>query len=65
MDTGAGYYRPITANRKEGIQKFYEKTALSMYAGFEHRMLIYAQSLDDHEKHLAETFNQLKKKNEN
>jgi hypothetical protein len=65
IDSGAGYYRPITASRKEGILKFYEKTALSMYAGFEHRMLVYAQSPDDHEKHLAETFNQLKKKNEN
>ena len=64
INPGAGYYRPITPERENGIQKFYEKTALSMYAGFEHRMLVYAQSLDDHEKHLAEVFNQLKKQNE-
>ncbi len=63
IDPGAGYFRAITPERKEGIQKFYEKTALTMYAGFERRMLVYAQSLDPHQKQMAEEFNQLKIKN--
>ena len=33
MDPGPGYYRPITQERKDGINKFYEQTALFMYNG--------------------------------
>jgi hypothetical protein len=56
IDPGPGYYRTITPERKEGINQFYEKTALSMYNGFVKRMAVYAEKGDTREKHLASLF---------
>jgi hypothetical protein len=58
MDPGAGYYRSITAERKEGIIKFYEQTALSMYAGFANRMVRFAESGDARQKYMATLFSE-------
>lgn len=56
METGPGYYRPITAERKEGINKFYEQTALSMYTGFAKRMAAYAEKGGEQQKRIANLF---------
>jgi hypothetical protein len=56
MDPGPGYYRPITNERKDGINKFYEQAALSMYNGFTNRMAGYAENGDAGQKHLADLF---------
>ncbi len=56
VDPGPGYYRPITAQRKAGINQFYEKTALSMYHGFAKKMEGYAQSSDNQKKRIADLF---------
>ena len=56
MDPGPGYYRPITNERKDGINKFYEQAALSMYNGFANRMAGYAEKGDAGQKHLADLF---------
>jgi hypothetical protein len=60
--TGPGYYRAITPERKEGIQRFYEKTALTMYSGFEKRMAQYANSSEPARKKLADLFVDCQKK---
>jgi len=56
MDPGPGYYRPITVERKEGINKFYEQTALSMYTGFAKRMATYAEKGGEQQKRIANLF---------
>ena len=56
MDAGPGYYRTITPDRKEGIIKFYAKTALTMYAGFANRMKVYTESGDAQQKKIAALF---------
>jgi hypothetical protein len=56
MDTGPGYYRPITPERREGINKFYQQTALSMYNGFVKRMENYAAKGDIQQRRIAELF---------
>ncbi len=56
MDPGPGYYRPITVERKEGINKFYEQTALSMYTGFAKRMAAYAEKGGEQQKRIANLF---------
>ncbi len=56
IDPGPGYYRPITSERKEGINQFYEKTALSMYNGFAKRMAHYSKIGDQHQKRIAALF---------
>jgi hypothetical protein len=61
LDTGPGYYRPITPERREGINKFYEQTALSMYTGFAKRMAAYAEKGDENQKHLAALFLEVRK----
>jgi hypothetical protein len=61
LDTGLGYYRPITPERREGINKFYEQTALSMYTGFAKRMAAYAEKGDENQKHLAALFLEARK----
>ena len=38
MNPGKGYYRSVTPNRREGLNKFYGQTALLMYNGFAKRM---------------------------
>ncbi len=61
MDPGPGYYRPITPERREGINKFYEQAALSMYRGFVDRMENYAAEGDAGQKHIAELFSEAQK----
>jgi hypothetical protein len=56
IDPGPGYYRTITTQRREGINKFYEKTALTMYQGFVTRMARYAENGDLREKKIAKLF---------
>jgi hypothetical protein len=62
MDAGPGYFRAITTDRKEGIIKFYEKTALSMYSGFAKRMAVYAESDDIQHQKIAALFFESNKK---
>jgi hypothetical protein len=56
MDPGPGYYRSITQERKEGIDRFYEQAALSFYNGFVNRMDRYARNGDIQQKRIAELF---------
>ena len=56
LDPGPGYYRPITIERKEGINQFYEKTALAMYSGFVKKMAEYGDKGNAHQKKVAELF---------
>jgi hypothetical protein len=56
MEPGPGYYRPITPERKEGINKFYEQAALSMYTGFANRIEGYAKNGDERQRYLADLF---------
>lgn len=61
LDPGPGYFRPITPERKDGINKFYEKAALSMYTGFAKRMAGYAGNGDIRQKRIAELFTDAQK----
>lgn len=61
MDPGPGYYRPITEERKVGINNFYQQTALSMYNGFVKRMETYALKGDIRQKSIAELFSEAQK----
>jgi hypothetical protein len=64
MDQGQGYYRAITPERKEGIVKFYEQTALAMYKGYANRMAGFAEKGDTQQKRLATLFADAQKKEE-
>ena len=61
MDPGPGYYRPITEERREGINNFYQQIALSMYNGFGNRMADYAENGDMRQKHIADLFQKAQK----
>ncbi len=61
MDTGPGYYRPITTERREDINKFYHRTALSLFNGFSNRMARYSENGDKQQKRLAAIFSELQK----
>lgn len=61
MDQGQGYFRPLTEERKADIQKFYNMAALSMFQGFTNRMQKYAERGDDHQKRIAEIFDEVNK----
>jgi hypothetical protein len=61
LQAGPGYFRPITPERKEGINKFYEQTAISMYQGFSNRMKKYAENGDVREQKIAAIFNEVQK----
>jgi hypothetical protein len=61
MDHGPGYFRPITSQRREGINNFYEQAALSMYTGLANRMADYAGKGDSRQKHIAELFSEAQK----
>ncbi len=63
MDPGPGYYRPITKERKESIDRFYEETALMMYNGFTKRMESYSKKGNKQQKHIAELFSKVLKEN--
>ena len=51
-----GFFRPMTAEKRDSIIKFYENAALAMYSGFAKRMSRFAKSPDAGEKRLAELF---------
>ena len=61
LETGPGYYRPLTQERKEGINKFYEQAALSMYTGFSKRMADFAGKGDQQQKRIASLFSEAQK----
>jgi hypothetical protein len=61
MDPGPGYFRPITAQRREGVDKFFENAALAMYNGFAKRMADYQKNGDMRQKHIAELFSEAQK----
>ena len=56
LETGPGYYRPLTPERKAGINQFYERTALSMYHGFVTKMEGYSRSNDKQKQRIGELF---------
>ena len=56
MDPGPGYYRPITPERRDGINQFYGKIAISLYRGFSKRMEDYAAKGDTGQKQIAALF---------
>jgi hypothetical protein len=61
MDPGPGYYRAITPERREGINRFYERAALSMYEGFVKRMERYAAKGDRRQRRIASLFSDAQK----
>jgi hypothetical protein len=61
METGPGYFRPLTQERKEGINKFYEQAALSMYTGYCKRMADFAEKGDQQQKNIASLFAEAQK----
>jgi hypothetical protein len=61
MDPGPGYFRPITSDRRDGINNFYEQTALTMYNGLANRMATYSEKGDSRQKHIAELFSRAQK----
>ena len=61
MDPGPGYYRPITTERKAGINRFYAQTALMMYKGLVKRMANYAEKGDIQQKRIAALFGKAQK----
>jgi hypothetical protein len=61
IDPGKGYYRPITSERKEGINKFYEQAALTMYKGFVNLMAECEVNGNIRQKRIAAIFNEAQK----
>ena len=55
-----GYFRPITSQRREGINNFYEQAALSMYTGLATGWRIMPKG-DSRQKHIAELFSEAQK----
>lgn len=62
LETGPGYFRAITPERKKGINQFYEQSALTMFKGFENRMEKYASGNDFREKQIAAVFKAIQEK---
>jgi hypothetical protein len=58
MDPGEGYYRPITPERRDGIVRFYEQSALAMYNGLVTRMERYTLEGDTLQKKIASLYRQ-------
>jgi hypothetical protein len=61
MDPGPGYYRAISPERRKGINKFYERAALSMYQGFVKRMERYGVKGDTRQRRIASLFSDAQK----
>ncbi len=59
LETGPGYFRDITPERREGINKFYEQSAITMYKGFINRMEKYTTSTDKRQQQVAAIFNEI------
>ena len=62
LETGPGYFRAITLERKKGINQFYEQSALTMFKGFENRMEKYASGNDFRKKQIAAVFKVIQEK---
>ena len=58
MDPGPGYFRPITPERRDTIQKFYENAALGMYEGLTKRLSAKAPAKDLRQVRLQRLFEQ-------
>ena len=56
LDPGPGYFRAITPERKQGINRFYEQAALTIYKGFEKRMERYSASGDKRQQQVSVLF---------
>ena len=56
FDPGPGYFRPITPERKAGINTFYEQAAQAMYIGYLYKMTAYSRSGNPSQKRLANLF---------
>jgi hypothetical protein len=56
LDTGAGFFRPMTAEKRASILTFYERAALTMYHGLAKRMDNYARSKDPRQLRIARVF---------
>ena len=61
MDSGLGYYRPITPEREADINNFYAQAALNMYSGLEKRMAEYFHHGDALQKKIAWLFSEAQK----
>jgi len=61
LDLGPGYFRAMTSERREGINRFYEQTALFLYEGFVKRMERYAALGDDRQRRIAYLFSEARK----
>jgi hypothetical protein len=61
IDSGKGYYRALTPERKEGINNFYEQAALTMYDGFVKRIENYATNGNAEQKRIAAIFYEIQK----
>ena len=59
MNTGPGYFRAITSERKTDIEKFYNMAAISMYQGFVSRMQKYAGQGDSSQQKIARIFEEI------
>jgi len=60
IDPGQGYFRQVTPQREEGINLFYEQTALMLYNGLENQMNSYAESDDQKKNDIAAIFSDVK-----
>ena len=56
LDPGAGFFRPMTPEKRAAILKFYERAALTMYRGLAKRMDNYARSKDPRQLRIARVF---------
>lgn len=61
IDPGQGYFRPITYERKEGINNFYKQAALTMCTGFENLLAECEIDGDSWQKQMAAIYNKIKK----
>jgi hypothetical protein len=59
VDPGPGYFRPMTAKKRESILKLYENTAVGMYNGLANQMAAYAKSQQADQRRLADLFSSL------
>ena len=53
LDPGPGYFRAITPERRQGILKFHENAAITMYSGLVNKMQRYSKSENPVEKRIA------------
>ena len=56
LEPGAGFFRPMTPEKRASILTFYERAALTMYRGLAKRMDNYARSKDSRQLRIARVF---------